>query len=103
MRRFEGQTAVVTGASRGIGRAIAVRLGSEGAFVVVNYAKGADAKYPGAAEEALRLIKEAGGEGAIYDADVADTDAVRKMLRETAQQHGTIDILVNNAGICPML
>ena len=103
MRRFEGQTAVVTGASRGIGRAIAVRLGSEGAFVVVNYAKEADAKYPGAAEEALRQIREAGGEGAIYDADVADTDAVRKMLRETAQQHGTIDILVNNAGICPML
>jgi L-rhamnose 1-dehydrogenase len=103
MRRFEGKTAVVTGASRGIGRAIAVRLGSEGAFVVVNYAKAADAKFPGAAEEALRQIQAAGGQCAIYDADVADTDAVRKMLDETARQHGTIDILVNNAGICPML
>src|SRR5258708_5454295 len=103
MRRFEGKTAVVTGASRGIGRAIAVRLGSEGAFVIMNYAKTADAKFPGAAEEALRQIQAAGGQGAIYDADVADTAAVRKMLDETARAHGTIDILVNNAGICPML
>src|SRR5712692_8517911 len=102
MRRFEGKTAVVTGASRGIGRAIAVRLGSEGAFVVINYAKGADAKYPGAAQEALRQVQAAGAQGSIYEADVADTDAIRKMLRETAQQRG-LDILVNNAGICPML
>src|SRR5438270_9645540 len=103
MRRFEGKTAVITGASRGIGRAIAVRLGSEGAFVVINYAKGADARFPGAAEEALRRVQASGGQGSIYEADVADTDAIRKMLRDTAQQHDTIDILVNNAGICPML
>jgi NAD(P)-dependent dehydrogenase (short-subunit alcohol dehydrogenase family) len=101
-RRFEGKTAVVTGASRGIGRAIAVRLGSEGAYVVINYAKGADGKYPGAAEEALRLVRDTGGKGEIREADVTDTAAVRTMLREVAEARG-LDILVNNAGICPML
>src|SRR5260370_36017769 len=103
LKRFEGKIAVVTGASRGIGRAIAVRLASEGAHVVINYAQAADSKYPGAAGEALRLIHEAGGQGSLYEADVADTAAVRKMLQATAETHGTLDILVNNAGICPML
>src|SRR5258708_36112088 len=83
MRRFQGKTTVVTGASRGIGRAIAVRLASEGAFVVINYAKGADARYPGAAEETLRQVQAAGGQGSIYEADVADTDAIRNILRQT--------------------
>ena len=102
-RRFEGKTAVVTGASRGIGRASAVKLASEGAYVVINYASDADARYPGAAEEALRLAIEAGGSGETYDADIADTDRVRRMLRDTSTKRGTVDILVNNAGICPML
>jgi len=102
IRRFEGKTAVVTGASRGIGRAIAVRLGTEGAYVVINYAKSADAKYPGAADEALRLVREAGGQGEIREADVADTAAMRTLLRQVAEARG-LDILVNNAGICPML
>jgi len=97
-RRFDGKTAVVTGSSRGIGRAIGVRLASEGAYVVINYAAAADAKYPGAAEEALRLVREAGGEGEIREADVADTEATRKLLRGVADAHG-LDILVNNAGI----
>ena len=101
-RRFEGKTAVVTGASRGIGRAIAVRLASEGAYVVINYAQSADAKYPGAAEEALRLLRESGGEGEIREADVTDTAAIRRMLQQVAGTRG-LDILVNNAGICPML
>ncbi len=92
----------MTGASRGIGRAIAVRLASEGAYVVINYARSADAKYPGAAEEALRLAREAGGEGEIHEADVTDTAAIRKMLQQVAGSRG-LDILVNNAGICPML
>ena len=101
--RFGGKIAVVTGASRGIGRAIAVRLASEGAYVVMNYARGADARFPGAAEEALRLVREVGGDGDIYETDVADTDAVRSMLRRVAEKRHRIDILVNNAGICPML
>ena len=101
--RFTGQVAVVTGASRGIGRATALRLAAEGAYVVVNYAGGADAKYPGAAAVALRLINEAGGQGEIFDADVADTAAIRSMLRTVAGRLGRLDVLVNNAGICPML
>jgi len=102
-RRFDGKVAVVTGASRGIGRATAVRLASEGAHVVVNYSREADAKFPGAAEEALGLIAAAGGSGEIYDADVADTGAVHEMLRSINKRHGKIDVLVNNAGICPMV
>ena len=101
-KRFPGQTAIVTGASRGIGRAIAVRLASEGAYVVITYAKAADTKYPGAAEEALRLAREAGGDGEIREVDVADTSAMRATIREVAAAKG-LDILVNNAGICPML
>ncbi len=101
-KRFQGQTAIVTGASRGIGRAIAARLASEGAYVVITYAKAADTKYPGAAEEALRLAREAGGNGEIREVDVADTSAMRATIREVAAAKG-LDILVNNAGICPML
>jgi|SRR6185295_11156157 len=103
MMRFGGEIAVITGASRGIGRAIAVRLASEGAYVVINYARGADEKFPGAAEEALRVVRGVGGDGEIYEADVADTAAVRNMLRDVVKRYGRIDILVNNAGICPML
>jgi len=101
-RRFPGQTAVITGGSRGIGRAISVRLAAEGAYVVINHSRIADARFPGAADEALRLTREAGGDGEIYDADVADTGAVRTMLRHVAEKRGCINILVNNAGICPM-
>ena len=98
-----GKTAVVTGASRGIGRATAARLASEGAYVVITYSAAADAKYPGAADEALRLARAAGGDGEIYECDVAETARVRSMLRDVAQRRGALDILVNNAGVCPML
>ena len=102
-RRFEGKVALVTGASRGIGRAIAVRLACEGAHVVINHFRGADEKFPGAAEEALRLAKASGGAASLYEADVADVNALRAMIRSVAAQHGHLDILVNNAGICPMV
>jgi len=102
-RRFEGKVALVTGASRGIGRAIAVRLAGEGAHVVINHFRGADEKFPGAAEEALRLAKASCGAASLYEADVADVDALRAMIRNVAAQHGRLDILVNNAGICPMV
>src|SRR5260370_14776384 len=101
-KRFQGKTVIVTGASRGIGRAIAVRLASEGAYVVITYAKAADAKYPGAPEEALGLAREAGGDGEIREADVADTSAMRALIRDVADGRG-LDILVHNAAICPML
>lgn len=101
--RFAGQVALVTGASRGIGRAIAVRLAAEGAHVVINHCRAADARFPGAADEALRLTKETGGSASLYEADVADVDALRKMIRDVAAGYGRLDVLVNNAGICPMV
>jgi NAD(P)-dependent dehydrogenase (short-subunit alcohol dehydrogenase family) len=103
IRRFEGQVALVTGASRGIGRATAVRLASEGAHVVINRFRDADVKYPGAGEEALRLARATGGSASLYEADMADTAAVRKMMRDVVTEFGRLDVLVNNAGICPMV
>jgi len=102
MGKLDGKIALVTGASRGIGRATAIRLAADGAYVVVNYFRGADEKYPGAEQEALRLVKQA-GDGSLYEADVSDVPAVRRMIRDVVAQHGTLDILVNNAGICPMV
>jgi NAD(P)-dependent dehydrogenase (short-subunit alcohol dehydrogenase family) len=102
-RRFEGQVALVTGASRGIGRATAVRLAQEGAHVVINHLRSADQKYPGAAEEAIRLACENGCSASLYEADMSDTAAVRKMIRDVADRYGKLDVLVNNAGICPMV
>jgi L-rhamnose 1-dehydrogenase len=102
-KRFEGQVALVTGASRGIGRATGVRLASEGAHVVFNHFRAADHKYPGAIDEALRMAREVGGKASAYEADMADTAAVRKMIRDVAAEFGRLDVLVNNAGICPMV
>jgi len=102
MRRFEGKVALVTGASRGIGRATALRLAQEGATVVINYAASADAKFPGVPEEALKLALTTGSEASLYETDVGDISAVQRMVRDVAERYGSLDILVNNAGICPM-
>ena len=88
------KTAVVTGGSRGIGRAIAVALAAEGAKVAVIYAGNA-----AAAEETLSLIKEQGGEAVAMQCDVADDSAVSDMINAVKEQFGSVDILVNNAGI----
>lgn len=88
------KTAVVTGGSRGIGRAIAVALAAEGAKVAVIYAGNA-----AAAEETLSLIKEQGGEAVAMQCDVADDVAVSDMINAVKEQFGSVDILVNNAGI----
>lgn len=90
----QGKIAVVTGGSRGIGRAISVRLGSMGCFVWVNYVSRAEA-----AQETVDLIKEAGGQGQVVQFDVADFDQVQVAFKSIVAESGSIDILINNAGI----
>lgn len=93
-RRLEGQVALVTGASRGIGRGIALALAREGAAVVVNY------HHQGApAGEVVQAITAAGGQSYAARADVTDATAVRAMVAEALERFGRLDILVNNAGI----
>ena len=89
-----GKVALVTGASRGIGRAIALRLAGEGAKVAINYA-GNTAK----AEAVKAEIEQNGGEAILVQADVADSSAVEAMVAKVTEVFGQIDILVNNAGI----
>ena len=91
---LDGKVALVTGASRGIGRAVALKLASEGAKVAVNYAGNTQA-----AEEVKAKIEEMGGEALLLQASVADSVAVEDMVNKTVEAFGTIDILVNNAGI----
>lgn len=91
---LDGKIAVVTGASRGIGKAIALKLAAEGAKVVVNYAGNAKA-----AQEVVAAIAEQGGEAMYCQCDVADGAAVEAMMKQTVERFGRIDILVNNAGI----
>lgn len=90
----QGKIAVVTGGSRGIGRAISVRLGSMGCFVWVNCVSRAEA-----AQETVDLIKEAGGQGQVVQFDVADFDQVQVAFKSIVAESGSIDILINNAGI----
>ena len=91
---LDGKVALVTGASRGIGRAIALKLAAEGARVAINYA-GNTAK----AEEVKAEIEKNGGQAILVQADVADSAAVEAMVNATVEAFGQIDILVNNAGI----
>jgi 3-oxoacyl-[acyl-carrier protein] reductase len=89
-----GKVALVTGGSRGIGRAIAVALGRRGARVIINYAARADA-----AREAAAAVEAAGGQAAIAAFDVADAAAVTDAIKAIGKDHGGLDILVNNAGV----
>lgn len=89
-----GKTALVTGASRGIGRAIALKLAQAGADVVVNYA-GSEA----AASETVAGIKELGRDAIMVRANVSNTEEVNEMFKTALDHFGAIDILVNNAGI----
>lgn len=90
---LQGKVAVVTGASRGIGKAIAIELGKRGAKVVVNYAKSAEG-----AEEAVEAIKGGGSEAVACQADVTDAKAAAALIKTAVDTYGRIDILVNNAG-----
>ncbi|BDG48083.1 MULTISPECIES: 3-oxoacyl-[acyl-carrier-protein] reductase [Parageobacillus] len=91
---LQGKVALVTGASRGIGRAIALELARQGAKIAVNYA-GSEAK----ANEVVEEIKNMGGEAFAIQADVSDAQAVDRMVKTVLERFGRIDILVNNAGI----
>lgn len=89
-----GQTAVVTGGSRGIGRAIVRKLAAQGASVVVNYVAN-----EAAATETVRLVAEAGGQARALRFDVGDGAAVRAAFGDVVDREGRVDILVNNAGV----
>jgi 3-oxoacyl-[acyl-carrier protein] reductase len=92
--RLEGKTALVTGASRGIGRAVALRLAADGANVVVNYNARGDA-----AEEVARNARDCGVEALVVQADVAQVADVERLVQATLDRFQRIDVLVNNAGI----
>lgn len=89
-----GHTAVVTGASRGIGRAVALELASSGATVVVNYASSA-----AAADAVVEEITAAGGQAYALQADVSQEEQVDRLVSTVLERSGSIDVLVNNAGI----
>jgi 3-oxoacyl-[acyl-carrier protein] reductase len=91
---LSGQIAVVTGASRGIGRAAALSLAQAGAYVIVNY-RGNQA----AAEQSLAAIVEAGGKGELSQFDIVAEDQVEAAMKKIVDGQGKIDILVNNAGV----
>ncbi len=91
---LEGTVALVTGASRGIGRAIALELAAQGADVAVNYANSADA-----AEQVANQIRTLGRRALVVQADIADADAVQAMSKAVNDELGAPTILVNNAGI----
>ncbi len=94
MKRFEGKVVIVTGASRGIGAAMAKAAAEEGAAVVVNYRRDADKAW-----EVARGIEATVGRAFAARADVADATACDALVDETLEKYGQIDVLINNAGI----
>jgi glucose 1-dehydrogenase len=93
-KKLQGQIAIVTGASSGIGAGVAKALAAEGANVVINYAND-ESK----AEGVLKEIRQAGGEGITFRTDVSNESEVVDMFQQTVKRYGTIDILINNAGM----
>jgi 3-oxoacyl-[acyl-carrier protein] reductase len=93
-QRLQGQVAIVTGASRGIGRAAALALAAEGATVVVNYASSSQA-----AEQVVAEIAAMGSQAMALQADVGQAEQVETLFNTTMEKYGRVDVLVNNAGI----
>ena len=94
LQQLKDKVAIVTGASRGIGKATALELAKSGAKVVVNYARSSDA-----ADEVVKTILNAGGEAIALQADVSQAEQVDNLIKETLAKYSRIDVLVNNAGI----
>ena len=94
MNRLDGKVAIVTGASRGIGREAALRLAREGATVVINYAMSADE-----ATEVVNLIEAAGGSAVAIQADIGKVADIQRLFCETNERLGRLDIVVANAGV----
>ncbi len=91
---LDGKIAIITGASRGIGRAVTLALAKRGAAVVVNYASNA-----GAAEETARQVRDNGGRALVFKADVAVPAEAAALVQAAVDEFGGVDILVNNAGV----
>ncbi len=92
--KLEGKVALVTGSSQGIGQAIAVRLASEGADIIIDYRS-----HPEGAQETLAKVEAAGRKGITIKADLGVVSDVRQMIAQGVQHFGKLDILVNNAGL----
>jgi 3-oxoacyl-[acyl-carrier protein] reductase len=90
----EKKLAIITGASRGIGRATALEMAGAGYFVIINYKSNAEA-----AAQTLNLVRDAGGDGEILQFDVADSAAAKDNIAGIVERHGRIHVLVNNAGV----
>jgi NAD(P)-dependent dehydrogenase (short-subunit alcohol dehydrogenase family) len=100
--RLKNKVAIITGGSRGLGKATCIKLAREGAKVVVNYAKDADSgEFTNAANDVVHEIISNSSEAIAYEADVTDKNAVDNMIDFTVKKFGHVDILVANAGICP--
>ncbi len=91
---IKGKTAIVTGGSRGLGRAIAIMLARKGASVAINYRTNLEA-----ANRTMATIREDGGDSRIYQADVSQFEEVESMVQDVMEDMGSIDILVNNSGV----
>ena len=95
-----GKTAVITGGSKGIGRAISLKFANEGARLVINYFDD-DGESNNDANKTLDLINKDGGKAIGFCGDISKKDVVEEMLKATINEYGGVDILVCNAGICP--
>jgi len=101
MKKLSGKVAVVTGGSRGLGKAMAIELAREGAGVVVaaRTVESGQSRLPGTIHETVREIEQSGGEAISIRCDVTEEEGVNEMVRQVIAHFGHVDILINNAGI----